>query len=332
MRPACVGPSARRWRAWAIRSARAPPRPRHWRCWSSAASTSGFLDLRLGRESGLDLLPRLLEAQPGLGVVVVTAYAAVDTAVEAMRRGAFDYLPKPFTPDQLRIILERFRLVQGLRRQVAGLEEQVRQAVPEVDLKTSDPIMQQVLEMAEQVAASDATVLLRGESGTGKGVLARLIHERSPRDRPAVGDRELSQPVGRAAGERPVRPRPRGLHRGGARHRGQGGRRRQGARCSSTRSATCRCRCSPSCCASCKTGPTSASATAGRAAATCACWRPPIATWTRTSRAGRFREDLFYRLNVIEIYLPPLRQRRGDIVRPGPSTCSSSSPASRARR
>jgi NtrC-family two-component system response regulator AlgB len=66
-----------------------------------------FLDLRLGRDSGLDLLPQFLTAAPGVGVVVMTAFAAIDTAVEAMRRGAFEYLPKPFTPEQLRMLLVR---------------------------------------------------------------------------------------------------------------------------------------------------------------------------------------------------------------------------------
>ena len=66
-----------------------------------------LLDLRLAQEQGLDLLPRLLGLAPGLQVVIVTAYATIETAVEAMRRGAFDYLPKPFTPDQLRVVLDR---------------------------------------------------------------------------------------------------------------------------------------------------------------------------------------------------------------------------------
>src|SRR5437762_1856108 len=66
-----------------------------------------FLDLRLAREQGLDVLPALLRLAPGLPVVVVTAYATIETAVEAMRRGAFDYLPKPFTPDQIRLVLDR---------------------------------------------------------------------------------------------------------------------------------------------------------------------------------------------------------------------------------
>src|SRR5437588_3113846 len=70
-------------------------------------SEAALLDLRLAREQGLDLLPELLRLAPGLAVVIITAYATIETAVEAMRRGAFDYLPKPFTPDQLRVALDR---------------------------------------------------------------------------------------------------------------------------------------------------------------------------------------------------------------------------------
>src|SRR5439155_7622643 len=98
-----------------------------------------FLDLRLGREKGLDLLPELLRAVPGLGVVVMTAFASIDTAVEAMRRGAFDYLPKPFTPDQLRVVLDRWQLVRGLRDEVADLRARVQAEVPETDLHTDEP-------------------------------------------------------------------------------------------------------------------------------------------------------------------------------------------------
>jgi two-component system, NtrC family, response regulator AlgB len=140
-----------------------------------------FLDLRLSREQGLDLIPALLRSDPSLAVVVMTAYATIETAVEAMRRGAFDYLPKPFTPDQLRIAFDRVRRVRGLQSRVYDLQEQVREVVPEADLETAEPAMTQALETAFKSAASEATVLLRGESGTGKGVVARAIHARSPR-------------------------------------------------------------------------------------------------------------------------------------------------------
>ena len=80
-----------------------------------------FVDLRLRDESGLDLIETLTKRSPRLAIVIITAYASIDSAVDAMRRGAFDYLPKPFTPDQLRVILERLRQVRKLRNQVADL-------------------------------------------------------------------------------------------------------------------------------------------------------------------------------------------------------------------
>jgi len=140
-----------------------------------------FLDLRLGGEQGLELLPALLRLAPGLEVVVMTAYATIETAVEAMRRGAIDYLPKPFTPQQLRLVLDRTTRMRQLQFQVAELEQQVRSIVPEADLQTKEPAMAQVLDVAFKAAPSEATILLRGESGTGKGVLARAIHARSTR-------------------------------------------------------------------------------------------------------------------------------------------------------
>jgi len=135
-----------------------------------------LVDLRLGLDSGLDLLGPLLDRLPRLAIVVITAHASVDTAVEAMRRGAFDYLPKPFTPAQVRAVLERVIQVRGLRDRVADLEARVRAEVPEAELSGRDPAIKAILELARKVAPSPAAVLIRGESGTGKGVLARAIH------------------------------------------------------------------------------------------------------------------------------------------------------------
>ncbi len=140
-----------------------------------------FLDLRLASDQGLELLPELLRLSPGLDVVVITAYATVETAVEAMRRGAFDYLPKPFTPDQLRLVLERAKRSKRIQTHVRDLESQVRSIIPEADLQTTESIMRQALDLALKAAPSEATMLLRGESGTGKGVLARTIHAQSQR-------------------------------------------------------------------------------------------------------------------------------------------------------
>src|SRR4051794_35746320 len=98
-----------------------------------------LVDLRLGQESGLDLLEPLLDGRPRLAIILITAHASIDSAVEAMRRGAFDYLPKPFTPAQIRAVLERVARVRGLRDRVAGLEDRVRAEVPEAELESPDP-------------------------------------------------------------------------------------------------------------------------------------------------------------------------------------------------
>jgi len=135
-----------------------------------------FVDLRLGAESGLDLVPRLLAERPGLAIVIITAYATFDTAVEAVKRGAVDYLPKPFTPAQIRHAVERLLDRRKLFIQVGDLEARLGEAAPDVFLETASPRMRAVLEVLEKAAPHDASILLRGESGTGKGVLARTIH------------------------------------------------------------------------------------------------------------------------------------------------------------
>jgi NtrC-family two-component system response regulator AlgB len=140
-----------------------------------------FLDLRLRGESGLDLLPRLLGAAPGLDVVVITAYATVATAVEAVKRGAVDYLPKPFAPEQLEHVVDRIGERRATERRLAELEDRLAEHEPA--LETGSPRMRAVLETLARAATSDAPVLLRGESGTGKGALARSLHERSRRAR-----------------------------------------------------------------------------------------------------------------------------------------------------
>ncbi len=146
-----------------------------------------LLDLRLGSASGLDVLPELLAASPGLLVVIMTAYATIESAVEAMRRGAYDYLPKPFTPNQLRVVLNRAAELCGLRARVTDLQDQLGASAPGGDLSSEEPAVQRLLETARLAAESDATILLRGESGCGKGVLARRLHSHSRRSaRPFV--------------------------------------------------------------------------------------------------------------------------------------------------
>ncbi len=140
-----------------------------------------FVDLRLGATLGLDLIPELLAQSPWIRVIIITAHGSIDSAVETMRRGAADYLTKPFTPAQLRLTTERVMRVRALELQVAGLEGALGSRQPDVMLKSGSPAVQRVINLAQQVAVTDTTVLLRGESGTGKGVVAHAIHAWSGR-------------------------------------------------------------------------------------------------------------------------------------------------------
>jgi NtrC-family two-component system response regulator AlgB len=140
-----------------------------------------FVDLRLGTEAGMELIPQLLAQSLWIKIVVITAYASIDTAVEAMKRGAADYLPKPFTPAQVELVANKVARVRALEQKVAGLEDALSRAYPEVELSSASPAMQHVVALAKQVAPSNATVLIHGESGAGKGVLARAIHAWSNR-------------------------------------------------------------------------------------------------------------------------------------------------------
>src|SRR5712691_927658 len=271
-----------------------------------------FLDLKLDGESGLDLLPELLKANPKLEVVVFTAYASIETAVEAMRRGAVDYIPKPFTPEQIRRVLTRITKARKLEERVTELESRLSSDAPATDWATTEPAMQKAFDLALKAAATPATILLLGESGTGKTVLARAIHASSPQKENAFVtvncpslSRELleselfghvkgaftgavADTLGKVAaadggtlfldeiGELPLEIQPkllRLLQEKEYERLGETKPRRANVR---VISATNR-------------------------------------DLEEAVRDGRFREDLFYRLNVISIPLPPLRKRLADL-------------------
>ena len=271
-----------------------------------------FLDLKLNGESGLDLLPELLRFDSRLQVVVFTAYGSIQTAVEAMRRGAADYIPKPFTPEQIRQVLRRITEARKLRERVAELESRLSADSPATELTSQEPQMQRLFELALKAAATPATILILGESGTGKTVLARAIHAHSQqRDNAFVTvncptlSRELlvselfghvkgaftgavGDTTGKVAlahggtlfldeiGELPLEVQPKLLRLLQEKEYERVGEAKTRRACVRIISATNR-------------------------------------DLERAVKEGRFREDLFYRLNVISLQMPALRERPADL-------------------
>jgi two-component system, NtrC family, response regulator AtoC len=130
---------------------------------------------------GIMLMERVHAVRPGLPVVLVTAHATVETAVQALRNGATHYLTKPIRYDELALVLRHAVAHERARRDVVRLRGELERAAGFEEIVGTSPPMRQVFSMVEQIADADATVLLRGETGTGKELVARAIHRRSPR-------------------------------------------------------------------------------------------------------------------------------------------------------
>jgi len=267
-----------------------------------------LVDLRLGGMDGLAVTRALSQEAPGAQVIIMTAYATIDNAVEAMRAGASDYLAKPFTPAAVKHVVARVLDSARMRQELAEVERHSRRT----PVKSSNPQVIEAYTLAERVAGSDATVLLLGETGTGKSLLARHIHQRSPRaSRPFVTvncatistnliENEL---FGHAKGAFTGADQPRAGYVEAAKNGslfvdevGDLGKETQGKflRLLEEREYV-------------RVGDTEPRRSDARI----------IAATHRDLKAsvadGSFRDDLFYRLNVVTIRLPALRQRREDI-------------------
>jgi len=140
-----------------------------------------LLDIKMPGMDGMELQSRLKEADPDLTVVIMTGYASVDTAVQALKQGAYDYITKPVDPDELSHLVANALEHKRARREVVRLRENLQESFPGTELIGKSPAMKKVTELIEMVAPTEATVLITGESGTGKEVVARAIHAAGPR-------------------------------------------------------------------------------------------------------------------------------------------------------
>jgi two-component system, NtrC family, response regulator AlgB len=268
-----------------------------------------LVDLRLGGMDGLAVSRALTQEAPCAQVVIMTAYATIDNAVEAMRAGASDYLAKPFTPAAVKHVVARVLESGRMRQELAEVERHHRRT----PVKSASPAVLEAYTLAERVAGSGATVLILGETGTGKSLLARHVHQRSPRaSRPFVTvncatistnliENEL---FGHAKGAFTGADQPRAGYVEAAKNGslfvdevGDLGKETQGKflRLLEEREYV-------------RVGDTEPRRSDARI----------IAATHRDLKAavsdGSFRDDLFYRLNVVTINLPSLRQRREDIA------------------
>ncbi len=269
-------------------------------------------DLKMPTMDGIELMRRAHDADPALPVIVITAFATIASAVIAVKEGAFDYLPKPFSLDQLCVAVDRALRQRELEQENRRLREQLQGVLGLDNLIGASPVMTRVFELVRKAARSDANILVLGDSGTGKELVARAIHANSPRaarafvpvDCASLPENLLeSELFGHEKGaftgairSKPgllevahegtlfldeIAELPVGLQSKLLRALQERQLRRVG-------------------------GTTQIGVDVRLVAATNRNLRDAVAR-------GQFREDLYYRVNVIAIELPPLRQRAGDI-------------------
>ena len=140
-----------------------------------------IVDLKMPGMDGLQVLEEAKKLQADLSVVIMTAYATVDTAVAAMKSGAYDYLVKPFDPEEMSLMMQKIISQQTLVRENTVLRQALKKEFRFRDLLSKSPAMQSVFELARTAARSNSTILVLGESGSGKEVLSRAVHAESPR-------------------------------------------------------------------------------------------------------------------------------------------------------
>ena len=271
-----------------------------------------IVDLKMPDLDGVQVLRRVKEKQPDVEVIVITGYSTVSTAVKAMKLGAIDYLPKPFTPDELCVVVNKAMEKRRLIEENRGLRERLDERLELETVIGQSKAMQEVYTLVRKVAPTNATVLIYGESGTGKELLARAVHFHSLRkDRlflpadcsalaPTLLESELFGHVkGSFTGATTTKPGLFELADGGTLFLDEIGNTSleiQGKLLRVLEQGEFK-----------PVGGTEFKKADVRLVAA------TNRNLEEMSREGKFREDLFYRVNVFPITLPPLRERKEDI-------------------
>ncbi len=271
-----------------------------------------LLDIKLEGMSGLEVLRRVKEDDPDAAAIMITAYGSIPTAIEAMKHGAADYLLKPFEPEELGVVIESLLERQEQARETRYLRERVAEAARFENLIGQSPAMQEVFRLIADVAPTDAPVLIDGETGTGKGLAARAVHSLSARrEGPFVAVHCAAIPetlmeselFGHRKGAfTDAKETKRGrleMAHGGTLFLDEIG--EVGVRTQIDLLRVLE---------------DGVFYRVGGTQPLEADFRVVAATnldLDRAVREGRFREDLFYRLNVVRITMPPLRRRKQDI-------------------
>ena len=271
-----------------------------------------LVDMKMPGMDGLQVLAEARKRQPSATVVIMTAYATVETAVSAMKIGAYDYLVKPFDPEEVTLMIQKIVRQDELVRENETLRKALKRDYHFRDLISKSSVMQTVFDLARTAARSQSTILVLGDSGTGKELLARAIHEESPRAGApfvAVSCGALTETLleSELFGHEKGAFTGAGVRRRGTFEAAQGGTLfldeigdiSQKLQVDLLRVIETR--------KFCRVGGNEPISVDVRIiAATNKDLHKAVA-------AGEFRDDLFYRLNVIPLTLPPLRDRREDI-------------------
>jgi two-component system NtrC family response regulator len=273
-----------------------------------------ILDLKMPELDGMQVLKSIKSKKEDVPVIIITAYGTIETAIEAMKSGAYDYITKPFDIDELKIHVFRALNMNRLEKEVRYLRDQLDERLSNTCLETSNPAMINLYRMIDRIACADTSVLITGESGTGKEIIAKLIHHKSGRgDKPFVSINCAAIPEslveselfgyekGAFTGALSKKPGKFELADGGTLFLDEVGELSLNVQAKLLRAIQ--------------------EKAFERLGGTCTVKvdvRIIAATNKNLQKAveeGKFRDDLYYRINVINLEVPPLRFRKEDIPR-----------------